>query len=123
LVLRAARLGLLPRDIEDLGPYELALVLEGRRLQEREQARLVAWHISWMASMHRGSEVTVDQVMGVEQVLGGGNSAGDLFAAEEEAARRRDEQDALASEGWFEADDVELDLEDGPRVLVEDGGE
>jgi hypothetical protein len=121
-VLRAARLGLLPRDIEDLGPYDLALVLEGRRLQEREQARLVAWHISWMASMHRGAQVSVDQVMGVAETFGG-NDYGSLTAAEEEAARRRDAEEAAASEGWFEADDVSLDDDDGPLVSSEDGGE
>lgn len=109
-MLEAARLGLLPRDVEDLDPYELGLVLRGRRERERERTRLVAWEVATMINLNSRDKVTVAQLMGEDSGETLENDVDGLLEEYERAIDAQERQAERESEGWI--DRLEVPLED-----------
>lgn len=116
-MLRAARLGLLPRDIEDLSPNELALVLRGREEAERERWRGIAWQVATMINLWSQDKVSVDELLGGSRSADVDGSGIDAMLEEAaEMLERAEERDAA---GWIDR----LGVDSRVRVLDEVEGE
>lgn len=104
----------MPHEIEDLAPYELGLVLRGRRERERERTRLAAWQVSTMINLHSTQKVTTSQLMGEEQIVGDlENDVDGLLEEYERAIEAQEKHAEREATGWLErAEAVELPVDD-----------
>lgn len=111
MVLRAARLGLLPRDIEGLSAYELALVLRGRREREEAHVWALAWHAANIInrSGFASQGTTAAELMGRAEPAGATNDVHAILAAADAIDAQRDAEARAQAAGWAERfDDVDL---------------
>lgn len=93
--------GLLPHEVQDLTPHELALVLEGRRLRERERARLVAVQIATMINLWSSHKTSAEEIMGeaTHTALDTPEAIEAALREDVERIERKEEREAM---GWLD---------------------